>query len=94
MVLGNRASNTSALRQATFASINPTLTAPLLTVYPTVGDSLSPKYSSDDMEEKPHRDGHSEGLRGVRNGFRGCVSQVRILPGPLLALRLIYVADG
>jgi hypothetical protein len=54
-----------------------------LTVYLTAYDSLSLWYCTQAMMQKPHinRDYWESQMSG--NGFRGRVSQVRILPGPL-----------
>jgi hypothetical protein len=52
-------------------------------------DSLSLWYRAEAMARKPHRNHHfSESEMGA-NGFRGRVSQVRILPGPL-SLRVLH----
>jgi hypothetical protein len=41
------------------------------------------------MVQKPHRNRLSCKTQASGNGFRGRVSQVRILPGPLLFLSLL-----
>jgi hypothetical protein len=38
------------------------------------------------MAQKPHRNRHFSDLHASLVGFRGRVSQVRVLPGPLCAL--------
>jgi hypothetical protein len=55
----------------------------LLTAYFTVYDSLRSKYAAEAMIQKRHRNGHFSQSQLPHNGFRGRVSQVRILPGPL-----------
>jgi hypothetical protein len=60
-----------------------------LTVYLTVYDSLSLWYCAKGMVQKPHRNRLSCKTQASGNGFRGRVSQVRILPGPLLFLSLL-----
>ena len=60
-----------------------------MTVYLTAYDSLSIWYYTQAMMQKPHinRDYWESQMGG--NGFRGRVSQVRILPGPLFFLSLV-----
>ena len=41
------------------------------------------------MVQKPHRNRHFSDSQMSGNGFRGRVSQVRILPGPLFFLSLL-----
>jgi hypothetical protein len=55
----------------------------MLTVYLTVYDSLSLCYRAEMITEKPHRNRHFSESQTSADGFRGRVSQVRILPGPL-----------
>ena len=54
-----------------------------LTVYLTAYDSLSLWYCTLAMMQKPHINRDYWGSQMSGNGFRGRVSQVRILPGPL-----------
>jgi hypothetical protein len=54
-----------------------------LTAYLTVYDSLSAWYAVEGMARKPHRSRHFSASQMSLDGFRGRVSQVRILPGPL-----------
>jgi hypothetical protein len=76
-------SNTSALRRASLSSTKLLLPAVRLTVYLTVYDRLLSCYRVLAMAQKPDRNGLSLDSQGGANGFRGRVSQVRILPGPL-----------
>jgi hypothetical protein len=63
-------------------------TTVMLTAYSTVYDSLSSWYRMEGMTQKPHRNRHFSGSRMSADGFRGRVSQVRILPGPLRGFSL------
>src|SRR5215213_6820019 len=53
------------------------------TVYLTVCDWVSPWYLAEAVVQKPHRNTLFYESRRAADGFRGRVSQVRILPGPL-----------
>jgi hypothetical protein len=55
-----------------------------LTAYLTVYDSLFLKYRMEVMVHKRYKNRLSLGSQGGVDGFRGRVSQVRILPGPLV----------
>jgi hypothetical protein len=59
-------------------------TTAMLTAYLTVYDSLSLWYRSNRVSENPLKNGDCPVRQIVAHGFRGRVSQVRILPGPLL----------
>ena len=59
------------------------ITTVMLTAYLTVYDGLSPWYRAAVRVQKPRRNELSLGLQTSLDGFRGRVSQVRILPGPL-----------
>jgi hypothetical protein len=54
-----------------------------LTAYLTVHDSLLSCYGTSVRGQNPHRNGRFLGLELHAEGFRGRVSQIRILPGPL-----------
>jgi|SRR5215218_4436384 hypothetical protein len=62
------------------------------TVYLTVCDMISPWYLAEAVVQKPHRNALFYELQMVADGFRGRVSQVRILPGPLLLSILTHAA--
>jgi hypothetical protein len=72
------------------ATIGVAATTVMLTVYPTVYDGLSPWYGTESKAQKPRRNGHSLDVWMGGNGFRGRVSSVRILPGPLPDGRLSF----
>jgi hypothetical protein len=55
----------------------------IVTVYLTVYDSLSSWYGTEGVTQKSHRNRHFSQPQMHADGFRGRVSQVRILPGPL-----------
>jgi hypothetical protein len=55
-----------------------------LRAYLTVYDSLYLKYRIEVMVYKPHKNRLSLVPQGGADGFRGRVSQVRILQGPLI----------
>ena len=84
----SRASSMAALRGDILSSTN--FFAYLsLAVYLTVYDSLSLWYCAKGMVQKPHRNRHFSDSQMSGNGFRGRVSQVRILPGRLFFLSLL-----
>jgi hypothetical protein len=60
-----------------------------LTAYLTVHNTLSSWYGTEGMAQKPRRNRHFLRSQVGGNGFRGRVSQVRILPGPLYFLSLL-----
>ena len=64
-------------------------TTGMLTVYLTVYDSLFLKYRMEVMVHKRYKNRLSLASQGGAGGFRGRVSQVRILPGPLFFLSLL-----
>ena len=53
-----------------------------VTVYLTVHDHLSSWYGTEGVAQKPHRNRHFLESQMSTEGFRGRVSQVRILLGP------------
>jgi hypothetical protein len=78
---GGSGSISSVFISLTSASPDTLLFPPRPTVYPTVYDNLSLWYRSGGMERKGLGNGHRADWETPRNGFRGRVSQVRILPG-------------
>jgi hypothetical protein len=68
-------------------------TMAMLTAYPTVYDSLSLWYRSNRVSENPLKNGDRAVRQIVAHGFRGCVSQVRILPGPLSGVGRTMLAN-
>jgi hypothetical protein len=55
----------------------------IVTVYLTVYGRLSSWYGTEGVAQNPHRNRHFSESQMSVDDFRGRVSQVRILPGPL-----------